>query len=272
MNGLVGPSEPVMNQQADMPVHFAKVAEVYTGVRTTDEEPILYIRDRLAGRAAVVAADVGCGTGRYDLLLLRHIPGLRLACVDMSREMLTQLSSYLTANGVDGFEVINASIEEMTFDDRSLDCVLTFNAIHHFDFSAFIARAGRAVKEDGLIFVYTRTPEQNAGSIWGQHFPRFCEKEDRLYRLEEMKKWIAEAEGLRLIAAETFRYARTSSLDCLLEQARNRHYSTFSLYTGEEFEEACHGFEDSVRRHFPEPGNIEWHDENTLLQIGLVDS
>ena len=272
MNGLVGPSEPVMNQQADMPGHFAKVAEVYTGVRTTDEEPILYIRDRLAGRAAVAAADIGCGTGRYDLLLLQHIPGLRLACVDMSREMLTQLSSYLTANGVDGFEIINAGVEEMAFDDRSLDCVLTFNAIHHFAFSAFIARAGRAVKGDGLIFVYTRTPEQNAGSIWGQHFPRFCEKEDRLYRLEEMKEWIAEADGLRLIAAETFRYARTSSLDCLLEQARNRHYSTFSLYTQEEFEEACRGFEDNVRRHFPESGNIEWHDENTLLQIGLADS
>ncbi len=73
MNGPVGPSEPVMNQQAGMPGHFAKVAEVYTGVRTTDEEPILYIRDRLAGRGAVAAADVGCGTGRYDLLLLQPL-------------------------------------------------------------------------------------------------------------------------------------------------------------------------------------------------------
>ncbi len=252
--------------------HFAKVAGVYREMRTTDEEPIFHIRDQLAGRPAVTAADIGCGAGRYDLLLCRHLPDLRLACLDASREMLTQLSSYLGRNGIHDFETINASVEDMAFEDESLDCVFTFNAVHHFDFSLFLAKAGRAIRKDGLIFIYTRTPDQNAGSVWGRHFPGFREKETRLYRLEEMEKWILKTGRLRMIAARTFRYARTSSLERLLEQARNRHYSTFSLYGEAEFEKACQTFEDAVRQQFDDPAKVAWHDQNVLLQIGRSDA
>jgi SAM-dependent methyltransferase len=156
----------------------------------------------------------------------------------------------------------------MAFEDESLDAVFTFNAIHHFDFAEFLARAGRAIRKDGLIFIYTRTQEQNAGSIWGLYFPAFHEKETRLYRRDEMERWVGEAGRLRLIAAKTFRYARTSSLERLLEQARRRHYSTFSLYSAAEFVEACQSFEDSVRRRFDDPAEVTWHDQNILLVIG----
>ena len=252
--------------------HFAKVAGVYREMRTTDEEPILHIRDQFAGRPAVTAADIGCGAGRYDLLLFRHLPNLRLACLDVSREMLTQLSRHLGRNGIHDFETINASVEEMAFEDESLDCVFTFNAVHHFDFPLFLAKAGRAIRKDGLIFIYTRTPDQNAGSVWGRHFPRFHEKETRLYRVEEMEQWIGETGRLRMITARTFRYARTSSVERLLEQARSRHYSTFSFYGEAEFEKACQTFGDAVRRRFGDPAEVAWHDQNILLQIGRTDA
>ena len=257
-----------MNEPTSMQGHFAKVAGFYRDIRTTDEKPILYIRNQLAGRAAVTAADIGCGAGRYDLLLFRHLPNLLLTCFDVSVEMLTELSRYLDRNGISDFETINASVEELVFEDESLDCVFTFNAVHHFDFPLFLARAGRALREDGVIFIYTRTPEQNAGSVWGQYFPEFCDKETRLFRKEEMERWIAEDDQLRMITAKTFRYARISSLECLLEQARNRHYSTFSLYSEAEFEKACQAFEASIRYKFTDPAKITWHDQNILLQIG----
>ena len=261
-----------MNELTGMHGHFAKVAGVYRELRTTDEEPILHIRDHLAGRPAVTAADIGCGAGRYDLLLFRHLPNLCLACLDVSREMLAQLSRHLERHGIHDFETINAVVEEMAFEDESLDAVFTFNAVHHFDFPLFLAKAGRAIRKDGLIFIYTRTPDQNAGSVWGRHFPDFREKETRLYRLEEMAGWIGETGRLRMIAARTFRYARTSSLERLLEQARRRHYSTFSLYGEAEFEKACQTFEDAVRRQFVDPAKVAWHDQNILLQIGRTDA
>ncbi len=262
-----------MNELTGMQSHFAKVAGVYREMRTTDEEPILHIRDRLAGRPAVTAADIGCGAGRYDLLLFRYLPNLRLACLDVSREMLAQLSRHLDRNGIHDFETINAGVEEMAFEDESLDCVFTFNAVHHFDFPLFLAKAGRTIRKNGLIFIYTRTPDQNAGSIWGRHFPGFRERETRLYRLEEMEGWIGETTGrLKMIAARSFRYARTSSLERLLEQARCRHYSTFALYAEAEFEKACQTFEDSVRRQFDDLTKVAWHDQNILLQIGRTDA
>ena len=83
-----------------------------------------------------------------------------------------------------------------------------------------------------------------------------------------MERWIAEDDHLRMITAKTFRYARTSSLEGLLAQARNRHYSTFSLYSEAEFEKACQEFEASVRYQFGDPAEVAWHDQNILLQIG----
>ena len=112
-----------------MPGHFAKVANVYREVRTTDPEPALYIRDALAGRAGVRAADVGCGTGRYDRLLFEHIPNLHLTCVDASARMLERLSGYFTEAHIQNFVTQLSRIEDLTLEGGSLDAVFTFNAV-----------------------------------------------------------------------------------------------------------------------------------------------
>jgi hypothetical protein len=49
----------------------------------------------------------------------------------------------------------------------------------------------------------------------------------------------------------------------LVEQARRRHYSTFSLYDPDAFEEALADFQKKVRRRFADA--VEWHDENVLI-------
>ena len=261
-----------MNQLLGMEGHFAKVAAHYRDLRTTDDAPILHIRDQLGGRSAVAAADVGCGAGRYDLLLFQHLNNLGLTCIDLSGEMLAQLTRHLDQNGIRDFETVMAGVDQMTLADQSLDCVFTFNAIHHFDFRLFLSKAGRAIKKDGQVFIYTRTQEQNAASVWGRLFPGFSQKETRLYRLDEMENWIGSATGLRLIEAKTFHFTRTSSLERLVEQARNRHYSTFALYGEAEFERACQLFEGAVRSEFDDPAAVTWLDQNIMLQVGRVEA
>lgn len=218
------------------------------------------------------AADVGCGAGRYDRLLFEHIPNLRLICVDASAHMLEQLSGYLAEAHIQNFVTQLSRVEDLALEDGSLDAVFTFNAVHHFSFLTFLAKARRALGNDGRLFIYTRTPEQNAGSVWGRFFPRFNEKESRLYTLERMEAWLAETPGLRVVEAKAFRYARKASLDRLLDQARSRHYSTFSLYGEREFEAACCAFDERVRRQFDDPEAISWHDENTLLHLAKVQA
>ncbi len=247
--------------------HFSKIAEVYRDVRTTDEAPVRFIRDELKGLASITAADIGCGAGRYDLLLFRYLPNLDLTCVDFNADMLEQLSGYLSSHGVGNFRTLVSNVEDLELEDASLDCVVTFNAVHHFDFPTFLTKAGRAIRRGGRVFVYTRTPEQNAKNLWGRYFPGFLETETRLYPLADMQRWVDAAEDLRLIAAKTFRYSRVAGLDRLVHQARSRHYSTLSLYGPDEFESALEGFEDNIRRAFADPDRVAWHDQTILLEI-----
>jgi ubiquinone/menaquinone biosynthesis C-methylase UbiE len=252
--------------------HFSAIATAYRGLRTTDMAPVRFIAEQLVDYPAITAADIGCGAGRYDLLLFRHLSNLRLICIDMNSEMLAQLSRHLAENGIQDFETLVAGVEEMRIDDASLDCVFTFNAVHHFDFPTFLSKAGRAIRKNGEIFIYTRTPDQNSRSIWGQHFPDFCSKERRLFDQEQMETWVDEAEGLRLITVKTFRYRRTSSPDRLLAQVLGKHYSTFSLYTEEEFERALGAFEAELKRRVRRSERVEWYDENVMLRIRRTDT
>ena len=254
-----------------MPGHFSDVAEVYGAVRTTDPEPVLYIRDALAGRASVRAADIGCGDGRYDRLLFDHIPDLHLVCVDSSAPMLERLAGRLAEAHIHDFVTRLSGVDDLALEDDSLDAILTFNAVHHFNVPAFLTTARRALGDDGRLFIYTRTPEQNAGTLWGRFFPRFTERESRLHTIESMEAWVVETAGLEMVEARVFRYARTASLERLFEQLRSRHYSTFSLYGEREFEEACHGFDERIRRAFDDLEAIRWHDENIMLHLTRVE-
>ena len=112
--------------------HFAKIAGAYSSVRTTDMEPVHYICERFDGLGAINAADVGCGDGRYDLLFLQNLPRLHLTCIDINPAMLQELSRRLDACGICGYQTVESGIDDVNLPDASLDCVFTFNAIHHF--------------------------------------------------------------------------------------------------------------------------------------------
>ena len=56
--------------------------------------------DQLGSTPKIVAADVGCGAGRYDQLLFRFLgEKLFLLCADVNAEMLGELDTYLTDLG-----------------------------------------------------------------------------------------------------------------------------------------------------------------------------
>ncbi len=256
-----------MTSSPSMHTHFTGIAPVYREVRTTDADPVDLIADRLQDLAEVRAADIGCGDGRYDLCLFERLARLHLLCVDANRAMLERAAELLRANGVEAFDTVCATVAELGLDRDSLDCVLTFNAVHHFDFATFLAKAGAAVKGGGHIFIYTRLPGQNARTIWGRYFPGFADRESRLYELDAMRRWIEQSDGLRFEAATNFRYPRVASLERLRDQARNKHYSTLAFYTERELEDALEAFEGNLRRDFEDLDAIRWFDENVLLEI-----
>ena len=261
----------LINAQQDMNDHFSRVATLYNDLRTTDLEPITFIRDRLNGEHSMEAADIGCGAGRYCLKLLQHLDILHLTCIDVNELMLEQASNYLRAAGITNFKTIRALAEDVPLADNSMDNIFSFNAIHHFDFIKFIEKSAKVIRGRGCIFIYTRLRGQNAKNIWGRYFPFFLEKENRLYELDELEGMIKPIESLTIECMKQFKYRRNASLSQLVNLARNGHYSTFSLYQENEFEAALKGFQDNITRHFSTPEEIEWFDEYTLLVVRKVE-
>lgn len=255
--------------QKDMHEHFSDVAVLYNDLRTTDLEPIMFIKDMLNGNGNIAAADIGCGAGRYSLQFLQHLGLHHLACIDINESMLEQVSSILGAAGLTNFSTIESTAEHISLRDNSIDYIFTFNAIHHFDFAAFMQEAARIARDGGSIIIYTRLRCQNAENIWGRHFPLFMAKENRLYEMDGLEQMIKPIPALKIQCVKQFRYLRTASLGQLVNLARNSHYSTFSLYQKEEFASALKGFQRNITRHFSDPEHIEWFDDYTMLVVSI---
>ena len=248
--------------------HFSRVAHKYEDLRTTDLEQILFITKKLQNLTKIEAADVGCGGGRYDIRLFHHLEGkLHLTCTDYNKGMLDELTTNLKERGIKNFKAIKAPAEDLPLANNSLDSVFTFNAIHHFKFLDFLKEASRVLINNGYLFIYTRLRSQNKRNIWGRYFPKFNEKEKRLYELNELEKILNEIPALKLESVEYFKYKRIADLEWLITQARNHHYSTFYLYDEKEFEESLKGFQYNIARHFKDRDRITWHDENVMLVI-----
>jgi ubiquinone/menaquinone biosynthesis C-methylase UbiE len=247
--------------------HFSSIASKYRSVRTLDLTPVLHITNQISGKSKINLADIGCGDGRYSLEFLRHFGDkCYLHCIDFNENMLKTLKDYLTEQNTTNFCTRQGDANRLPLDNDSMDCIVTFNAIHHFDVPKFLSESIRSLKDDGRLFIYTRLRNQNSRNIWGDKFPLFAEIETRLYELDELKQLIQEAD-MRIHSTRVFGHHRTSSLSRLVTQAENNHYSTFALYDNEVFEESLKTFQQNIKDNFDDLEQIKWIDENILLEI-----
>jgi ubiquinone/menaquinone biosynthesis C-methylase UbiE len=180
--------------------------------------------------------------------------------------MLKHLKNYLTEQNTMNFCVRQGDANKLPLENDSMDCIVTFNAIHHFDIQRFLGEVFGCLKDQSHLFIYTRLRNQNSRNIWGQHFPLFSDMENRLYELDELKNHIQEAD-MKIHSAKVFGHHRTSSLINLVDKARNHHYSTFTLYGDDTFEESLETFQQNIRNNFDDLEEIKWQDENILIEI-----
>src|SRR6478672_8572356 len=242
--------------------HFERVAASYESLRTTDEAPVRAIGQLLPDRR-VTGLDIGCGTGRYTRLLRALLPeGSLLAASDVSAAMLAQLKAG-SRGRAGGVVPLLAAAEQLPLRAASLDVVTAFNCVHHFDLGRFLSAAARVLAPGGQLFIYTRTPQQNARTIWGRYFPGFTEHEQRLHSQATIRAAVKRTGGLQVVATQTFKHPRSSTAERLQAQADGRHYSTFSLYTPQELRAAIAAF----LARLPSP-EVSWVDEHLLIVAG----
>ena len=215
--------------------HFTQVASVYESLRTTDEAPVQWLRQLLPEGSLLIAADI-------------------------SAAMLAELQA--SNHGRSWVAPLLSGAEGLPIRTGSLDLVTSFNSVHHFDLSRFLADAARVLRPDGQLFIYTRTPEQNARTIWGRYFPGFVEHERRLHTERALRAAVRQTRGLALVDTRTFRHLRSSTRERLLAQVEGCHYSTFSFYAPDELSSAIATF----LARLPSP-EVSWVDEHLLVIV-----
>lgn len=242
--------------------HFEQVAAVYESLRTTDEAPVRRIGQFLPD-GPVTGLDIGCGTGRYSRLLRGLLPdGSLLVASDVSAAMLAELKAGNHGHALRVVPLLSTA-EELPFRTASLDLVTAFNCVHHFDLGRFLTAVARVLQPGGQLFIYTRTPQQNARTIWGRYFPGFTEHEQRLHSEAAFRDAVRRTDGLKVVGTQDFKHPRMSTAGRLRAQAEGRHYSTFSLYTPEELRASIATF----LARLPSP-EVSWVDEHLLVVVG----
>jgi SAM-dependent methyltransferase len=247
--------------------HFRRIAPIYGSLRTTDIEPIMYIVRQLKSMVSVNALDIGCGTGRYTILLYQHLQNKlsSIYVIDYNEKMLEQLNLLFAQESVQVSGIIRASAMHIPINHGFINSIFTFNSIHYFSLEEFLSEAARILPDGGYLFVYTRLRSQNSRNIWGRFFPLFASKEIRLYEADEFKDAISKISSMRLQKTRTFEFNRKSNVERLCEQAMSHHYSTFDLYSRGEFKFALKQFKSNLLDYFNDSHDIQWVDENILL-------
>jgi SAM-dependent methyltransferase len=232
--------------------HFESVAPRYEALRDTDHDAVLLIRDRLPNEP-LLGVDVGAGTGRYTELLQRVLPERSwVLAADRSHAMLTNC-------GGGPRMALRCEAERLPLADGSVDFVTTFNAVHHFDLERFTDEVARVLRPSGDLFIYTRTPEQNAKSIWGRAFPGFVSHESRLHDEATLVRSFGD---LGAVETTSFTFARYATAARLAERVRGGAYSTFRRYRPDELEAALDRFIEHLGDR-----DVEWHDHNLLVHV-----
>ena len=98
-------------------------------------------------------------------------------CIDYSANMLGQVGRNFEKADPQAPDMIKSSAMCLPLRDESLNCVFTFNAVHHFTLLDFLRETERILRDGGFLFIYTRLRSQNSRSVWGRFFPMFDSKE-----------------------------------------------------------------------------------------------
>jgi ArsR family transcriptional regulator len=96
--------------------------------------------------------DVGCGTCFYYPFLSRHAE--QVIGLDLSPAMLEQANELITLKGLENCEVREGNALDLPFEDGSLDCVHSWDFLHHCPEPArALAEIGRVLRPGGRYVV-----------------------------------------------------------------------------------------------------------------------
>ncbi|MFQ6011854.1 MAG: class I SAM-dependent methyltransferase, partial [Nitrososphaerales archaeon] len=246
--------------------YFSRIASSYDSLRGMAYHDDLVRTVSKYTNAGSTLFDIAGGTGRLSIPICMEL-GLRLELLDRSEEMLGVARDKVAKEGgrVGGYPVIfhkgDASSSFRT--QLQLDHVKLFtcmNAIHHIRLG-FVPQLERAMPAGTHLLILARSKQQNDRSYLGSRFKGFGSKENRLYDMDEIIS-TCEKSGLKLAEANDYSYPKTVPKETLLREVEEKKYSTFDLYTENEFLDSLNDFRELLTS---EPDHLEFQSECMIL-------
>lgn len=126
------------------------------GGSTTEQTQQAIVADLCADWAGRNVVEIGCGTGRFSLILARM--GIQLTLIDLSPRMLAVAQAKLVEQGLahNVQEYLNASIYDLPITSATVGGIVSLNVFNHLNNVALALRqCARILKPGGeLLFNY----------------------------------------------------------------------------------------------------------------------
>jgi len=212
------------------------IAGIYSGARTLDAAADAAIGDHLraalAGRRVRVAADVGCGTGRFTQLI-RRVTGAAVLGVDRSARMLAQAAA---DPALAGARWVRAAAEALPLRPRSLDLVFVWLVYHHLERGpAAVREWARVLRPGGALVIGQSTLEILDRISWMPFFPAARAVDAARMPARGALVDAAARAGLARTSVETLAFSNAPDWPSYAERLARRGISSLQLIGDAEF-------------------------------------
>ena len=144
----------------------------------------------LAEKKGLTIADIGCGSGASTLVLARDLDA-RILAVDLFAPFLEKLEAEAERQGFsDRISAIAASMEELPFEEGSLDAIWSEGAIYNMGFANGARAWRRFLKPGGILAVseltwLTARRPAELDEYWNREYPEVGMASAKIAELEQ---------------------------------------------------------------------------------------
>lgn len=157
-----------------------------------DEQTIqaLQLAGLVGSSKPVKIADIGCGTGASTLTLAEHL-NADITAVDLFQEFLDILNANAEKRGVaDKIKTLACSMEELPFEECSLDVIWAEGAIYNMGFAKGVEYFKRFLKPGGILAAseitwLTKDRPAEIQQHWDAEYLEIATASDKIKVLEE---------------------------------------------------------------------------------------
>jgi ubiquinone/menaquinone biosynthesis C-methylase UbiE len=135
-------------------------------------------------------ADIGCGSGGPTLTLAQHLDG-HIKAIDLFPDFLEILNRRAADLGVaDKITTVTQSMEDLSFDQQSLDIIWSEGAIYNVGFETGVRMWRKYLKPKGYLCVsevtwITNSRPNEIEGFWNQNYPEIDTAANKIKVLEE---------------------------------------------------------------------------------------